>query len=119
MSSPVLLHGDLHHGNILASRSKQWLTIDPKGVIGEPEYEVGAFLRNPMSLLTSKDNLENLIKRRIDRISEMTGYDKERITHWGFAQAVLSAIWSFEDHQSGWKNVLKIARTIQKIIYSA
>ncbi|SMO79369.1 aminoglycoside phosphotransferase family protein [Fodinibius sediminis] len=114
MASPVLLHGDLHHENILAGRRKPWLAIDPKGVIGEPEYEAGAFLRNPLSKLVYEDNLAGLIKNRIDMISEMTGYDKDRMAQWGFAQAVLSAIWSFEDHRSGWKNVLVVARAIQK-----
>lgn len=119
MSSPVLLHGDLHHKNILAGTRKLWLAIDPKGVIGEPEYEIGAFLRNPMSILIDKDNLVGKIKYRIDMISKMTGFDKKRIAHWGFAQAVLSAIWSFEDHRSDWENALEIARTFKKNIYSA
>jgi streptomycin 6-kinase len=45
--SPVLLHGDLHHFNILSARRQPWLAIDPKGVAGEPAYEPGALLRNP------------------------------------------------------------------------
>ena len=43
----VLLHGDRHHDNILQN-GNDWLVIDPKGVIGEPAYEVAAFIRNPM-----------------------------------------------------------------------
>ena len=43
----VLLHGDLHHFNILAGQRRPWLAIDPKGMAGEPAYEVGALLRNP------------------------------------------------------------------------
>jgi streptomycin 6-kinase len=42
----VLLHGDLHHFNILAGQRGPWLAIDSKGVAGEPAYEVGALLRN-------------------------------------------------------------------------
>src|SRR5262245_24595375 len=44
---PRLLHGDLHHYNVLFDSHRGWLAIDPKGVIGELEYEVGAALRNP------------------------------------------------------------------------
>ncbi|WP_133128621.1 aminoglycoside phosphotransferase family protein [Legionella nagasakiensis] len=44
----VLLHGDLHHFNILSAHRQPWLAIDPKGVVGPPEYECGAFLRNPI-----------------------------------------------------------------------
>lgn len=39
----VLLHGDLHHDNILQN-GENWLVIDPKGVIGESAYEVAAFI---------------------------------------------------------------------------
>ncbi len=52
-AEPVLLHGDLHHGNILQSGDAAWVAIDPKGVIGEPAYEVGALLRNPMPDIAS------------------------------------------------------------------
>jgi streptomycin 6-kinase len=34
MMGPVLLHGDLHHGNILAAERQPWLALDPKGVLG-------------------------------------------------------------------------------------
>ena len=34
----VLLHGDLHHDNILKN-GDNWLVIDPKGFIGDPAFE--------------------------------------------------------------------------------
>ncbi|HKA75114.1 MAG TPA: aminoglycoside phosphotransferase family protein [Xanthobacteraceae bacterium] len=37
-----LLHGDLHHDNILWDATRGWVAVDPKGVIGEPAYEFGA-----------------------------------------------------------------------------
>src|SRR5688500_2243452 len=36
---PRLLHGDLHHSNVLFDSERGWLAIDPKGVAGEVEYE--------------------------------------------------------------------------------
>jgi streptomycin 6-kinase len=91
-----LLHGDLHHYNILFDYDRGWLTIDPKGVIGEMEYEVGASLRNPYEkpeLFTSPET----IKRRVDLYETRLKLDANRALAWGFAQAVLSAIWSVED----------------------
>ena len=38
-----LLHGDLHHENIL-QRNDEWVMIDPQGVVGELEFEIGAFI---------------------------------------------------------------------------
>ena len=45
---PALLHGDLHHYNVLSDRARGWCAIDVKGVVGELEYELGAALRNPI-----------------------------------------------------------------------
>src|SRR5262249_46590382 len=43
-----LFHGDLHHDNVLSDAERGWIVIDPKGVVGEVEYELGASLRNPI-----------------------------------------------------------------------
>src|SRR5262249_42487333 len=73
-----------------------WLAIDPKGVIGDVEYEIGAILRNPIdrpSLFTSPDTINS----RVQRLAAALRVDGRRILHWAFAQAVLSAIWAVED----------------------
>lgn len=101
MSEPVVLHGDLHHFNILAAERQPWLAIDPKGVVGEPAYEVGAFLRNPVPDLLSKPEAGRILSRRLDQLSEELGFERERLRGWGIAQAVLSAWWSIEDHGYG------------------
>jgi len=93
---PALLHGDLQHYNVLHDERRGWLAIDPKGVIGELEYEIGAALRNPYErpeLLASPD----VIERRLAIFYAALGIDVDRARAWAFAQAVLSAIWSVED----------------------
>lgn len=108
-ADPVVLHGDLHHDNILAGQRQRWLAIDPKGVIGEPAYEVGALLRNPIPQLLEIPNLERVLARRADQLAQELELNRERIVGWGFAQAVLSAWWSFEDHASGWEPAIACA----------
>ena len=54
---PLLLHGDLHQGNILAAGRAPWLAIDPKGVVGEATYETAALLHNPAEALDVPDPL--------------------------------------------------------------
>lgn len=97
MDEPVLLHGDLHQDNILSAGREPWLAVDPKGVIGEAVYETGALLRNFWPDILSLPDPKSLMTRRIDQLSEALGFDRERIYGWGFAQAVLSVLWSFED----------------------
>jgi len=103
MAEPVLLHGDLHHENILTAERQPWLALDPKGLVGEPAYEVGALLRNPMPQLLAEPQPERVLARRVYQLAEELGFDRERLLGWGVAQAVLSAWWSFEDHGHGWE----------------
>ncbi|HWS89492.1 MAG TPA: aminoglycoside phosphotransferase family protein [Pyrinomonadaceae bacterium] len=94
---PALLHGDLHHGNILAAGRAPWLAIDPQGVVAEPAYEVGALLRNPLPQLLRLPDPVRTTERRIAQLSDELGFERARVRGWGLAQAVLSAWWSIED----------------------
>ena len=94
---PVVLHGDLHHGNVLRG-GDGWVAVDPKGVLGEPAYEAGALLRNPYPVLSTLPDARRLTARRLDLLADELGHARERVQAWGFAQAVLAAVWSAEDH---------------------
>ncbi len=93
---PVLLHGDLHHDNILFDEQRGWLAIDPKGYLGEREYEFGAMLLNP-TIDPSLFADASISEVRVESISKRLGLNAKRILAWAFAQAILSAIWSIED----------------------
>ncbi len=114
-TKPVLLHGDLHHGNILRSERRPWLALDPKGVIGEPAYEVGALLRNPLPQLLRSGNARRTLARRVDQLPERLSFDRRRLLGWGVAQAVLSAWWMIEDHGSGWEPSIAVAEILSEI----
>ncbi len=101
MAEPVLLHGDLHHWNIVSAQRRPWLALDPKGVVGEAAYEVGALLRNPIPYLLAKPNPQQLLARRVDLLCELLGFPRERIIAWALAQAVLAAWWSLDDNGQG------------------
>jgi len=96
-AEPVVTHGDLHHGNVLAAAREPWLAIDPKGLVAEPAYEVGALLRNPLPQLLRWPHPVRVTERRIAQLSEELGVERARVRGWGLAQAVLSAWWSIED----------------------
>jgi streptomycin 6-kinase len=61
----VMLHGDLHHDNILRSTREPWLAIDPHGIVGDPGYEVGALLFNP-DPHDRDETLTALVPTRVD-----------------------------------------------------
>jgi streptomycin 6-kinase len=88
-----LLHGDLHQENIL-SHGHDWKTIDPKGIIGEVEYELIPFIINSIPTF----DIGNVIEYRINRLSREVGADIERVYAWGLCRALLSICWNIEDN---------------------
>jgi streptomycin 6-kinase len=116
MGEAVLLHGDLHHDNVLSSNRDFWLAIDPKGVIGEAEYEIGALMKNPMPRLVAALELKKLFLRRIDIIIEMTGFERYRVIGWSFIIAILSAWWVFEDNSGDINPLIYCAEVLESIL---
>lgn len=107
---PMLIHGDLHHFNILSS-DRGWLAIDPKGVIGPAAYEVGPFLFNTWVVTGVPADAPRLMASRLAIFSEMLGLERERLRNWGLAHAVLSAVWSVEAGED-WRPAMDCARIL-------
>lgn len=93
---PRLLHGDLQHYNILKDSQRGWVAIDPKGVVGEREYELAASFRNPAERLADFVS-PRMVERRLSRMGARLAIDMQRVLAWTYAQAVLSALWMIED----------------------
>lgn len=88
-----LLHGDLHHENILFDETRGWLAIDPKGVAGELAYELAGPLRNPLErpdLFADAKAMD----RRVRIYCERLGLDRARVLGWCFARNCVVALWN-------------------------
>lgn len=94
----MLLHGDLHHWNILSSTRQPWLALDPKGLVGEAEYEVGAWMRNKFPEDGGAAAIQKQAARRFEIFHDVLGFDRRRMLGWTIAQGLLSAWWTYEDH---------------------
>ena len=92
----MLLHGDLQHYNVLFDNERGWVAIDPKGVVGEWEYEVGPLLRNPVEQPELFANVAT-INHRLEILTSLLPLNHSRVLRWSYAQAILSAIWDVED----------------------
>ena len=90
----VVLHGDIHHGNILDFGPRGWLAIDPKGLIGERGFEFANVFCNPRrDIVLSSGRLH----RQLDIIEKAAGLNRIRLLKWILAYAGLSAIWRLDD----------------------
>jgi streptomycin 6-kinase len=112
--SSVLLHGDLHHANVLLSEEKGWAAIDPKGICGDAGYEVGPFMLNQLPDGSSDSATVEILKRRLSIFSDELQMSRGRLARWSFCHAVLSALWDFEE-SADWGETIRLALMLQRL----
>lgn len=102
--TPVALHGDLQHFNVL-NAGGTWCAIDPHGWVGDPSFEVAALLANPRGLVEGGDArgmdgraLAARSRRRASIYAEVTGYDADRLRAWALVGCIIAELWMIESH---------------------
>jgi streptomycin 6-kinase len=97
-----VLHGDLHHGNVLDFETRGWLAIDPKGLAGERGFDFANIFTNPdlddptHPVATQPDHFA----RRLQVVTEAARLERERLLRWILAWTGLSAAWFLGDGDS-------------------
>ncbi|VVE53578.1 hypothetical protein PHO31112_04863 [Pandoraea horticolens] len=101
-----MLHGDIHHANVLDFGDRGWLAIDPKGLYGERGFDYANLFCNPdgETALTP-----GVFVRRVDIVTHAAALDRQRLLQWVLAWAGLSAVWRMEDGDDA-QSALDVAR---------
>jgi streptomycin 6-kinase len=81
-----IVHADFHHHNIL-DRGDEWVVIDPKPFVGEPEFDIPPFLANPIGTVATRARTERRIRAFAD-----AGLDADRIRAWAIVRGVLDGL---------------------------
>jgi len=90
----VILHGDIHHANILDFGVRGWLAIDAKGLLGERGFDFANIVCNPDAATATKPSR---LEQQISIVANAANLDYHRLMKWILAYAGLSAAWHFED----------------------
>lgn len=114
-SKDIILHGDLHHDNIL-QKKLTWNVIDPHGYIGDPCAEVGPMIFNPLDYFPKNLPVRNIIENRINILTEMLPFDLERIKAWTFCLALRSSAWDVEGFGKPNAQTIEIAKILYDIL---
>lgn len=94
----VLLHGDLHMGNILAAARRPWLAVDPKPLVGERAFDATALIRDKRDeLVADLEAGRERVQRRFDHLAGRLGLDRDRLKRWSVAIMVDYAIGDWEE----------------------
>lgn len=118
LSAPLneaVLHGDLHHENVLHSDTRGWLAIDAKGLRGETTYEGAMAVLNPQcagELVATPERIAQICAILANRL----GVSKTRLLRFTFAHVCMSASWAMETDAFSSSRALKVARLIQQML---
>lgn len=91
----VVVHQDLHGGNILRAERGPWLAIDPKPLIAERAFDAASLLRDRREELMRDPTPARRIRRRLDQLTDELDLDRERLRGWGMVHALA---WGFSGH---------------------
>ncbi|WP_309604619.1 aminoglycoside phosphotransferase family protein [Phenylobacterium sp.] len=110
-----LLHGDLHHQNVVDGGERGWLIIDPKGLLGERAYEYATTICNPDEEMALRPGR---LARQAEVIAKAARLDRERLLRWTLAHAGVSAAWCMADGFDP-APALRVAELAQSLTASA
>lgn len=92
-----LCHGDLHLENII-HHNKKWLSIDPKGILGEMAFEAAAFDLLDKSEWAESESIPHKINQRISLLANNLDIPEDRLLAWIFLRVIISVQWFIEDN---------------------
>ena len=84
----VVLHGDVHHGNVL-DLGDRWAAIDPKGLLGHPAFDLANLFCNPASEVAVAR-----LDARLELVADRAGLDRGLLASWVGAWCGLSLVWA-------------------------
>ena len=95
--APVLVHQDLHGGNVLRATRAPFLAIDPKPLAGERAFDVASLLRDRRGELAREAFPVRRIRRRLDQLAAELELDRERMRRWAVVHALA---WGMDADES-------------------
>jgi streptomycin 6-kinase len=92
---PRVLHGDVHHDNVLDFGPRGWLAIDPKGLWGDRAFDYANIFTNPDLADATRPVAvrPEIFASRLDLVATRAALDRARLLDWIIAWTGLSAAW--------------------------
>ncbi|MFD4537288.1 aminoglycoside phosphotransferase family protein [Kitasatospora sp. NPDC058397] len=84
----LLLHGDFHHGNVLAADRAPWLAIDPRPLAGERAFDLARLALDRADTLVGSPGVAAAVRRRLHQLADALEVDRERLRGWTLFRAV-------------------------------
>jgi streptomycin 6-kinase len=94
-----LLHGDFHYYNILESENGYKL-IDPKGVIGDPIFDIPRYMLNEFWDEKNELEIDKTMEKVFDIISHQLNISRKILSVLLYIEGAMAICWYIEDGAS-------------------
>lgn len=113
-----LLHGDFHHDNILKDGNENYRLIDPKGVLGDPIFDLPRFILNEFWFETKTKDLEMKLIKIIDKLSKSLKLPKRVIEECIYIETMMGTCWWIEDGPTTdeYNNLVETVEFVERVL---
>ncbi|MEV4559692.1 aminoglycoside phosphotransferase family protein [Kitasatospora sp. NPDC049285] len=87
-----LLHGDFHHGRVLAADRAPWLAVSPRPLVGDRAYDLARLVLDRLDTLAASPGPRGAARRRLQQLSEAVDLPADRVRAWTLLRAVDTAL---------------------------
>lgn len=117
-SRTALLHGDFHHDNILLTDSGDYKLIDPKGIIGDPVFDIARFILNEFCFEEDIYSMKEHVMLVIDGIGQSLNIPCSVIRQCLFVETTMASCWWVESgvNQDGFERILLMTKFAEDIL---
>ncbi|BFV57069.1 aminoglycoside phosphotransferase family protein [Kitasatospora sp. CMC57] len=84
----LLLHGDFHHGKVLAADRAPWLAVSPRPLVGERAYDLAWLAQDRLDTLAGSPGPRGAARRRLRQLADAVEVDHDRLRGWALFRAV-------------------------------
>ncbi|WP_405019394.1 aminoglycoside phosphotransferase family protein [Kitasatospora sp. NBC_00070] len=84
----LLLHGDFHHGKVLAADRSPWLAVSPRPLVGERAYDLAWLAQDRLDTLAGSPGPRGAARRRLHQLADAVEVDHDRLRGWALFRTV-------------------------------
>ncbi|MCV7278381.1 aminoglycoside resistance protein [Mycolicibacterium flavescens] len=107
----VVVHGDLHFGNVLAATRAAWLAIAPRPVNADPCFEIAPMLWTRWDEIA--DDVRRGVQRRFYALVDAAGFDEDAARAWVLLRVVRAATQALDGEAAVLTRWVTLAKAVQ------
>lgn len=109
----VVLHGNLHPGNVLAADRQSWLAISPRPINGDPHFEIAPMLWHRWDELAGY--IRDGVRARFYTLIDAASLDEDRARAWVIIRVVHAAMLELNggDNPDALTKYIALAKAVQ------